>query len=272
MILVNELWLTDDDLLEQRRQEALKIADTFVSLLRQEFGATEVIIFGSLRGDAPWHWRSDLDLAVRGMSEKAIWDAYGKLEKVLPSWLKLDLVSVDELPKEVGDRILEQKPMPQNKYLSLKSRIEDEMTTLERNVETLEQLLAQADTIPQIALTPALASYIGDFYNGCERISERVAVALDTGLPRRENWHELLLRQVADPGGDLRPPLWSGSLLLELDEYRKFRHLVRHTYNIELKPERVLELARNVQIVMAKIKQAIAFFNQWLNGQAIREK
>ncbi len=58
--------------------------------------------------------------------------------------------------------------------------------------------------------------------------------------------------------------LWSGSLLLELDEYRKFRHLSRHIYNIELKPERVLTLARNVQTVLPKVKQAIALFNEWL--------
>ena len=129
-------------------------------------------------------------------------------------------------------------------------------------------LLEQAETIPEIALTPALASYIADFYSGCERISERVAVTLDGGLPSGENWHQELLKQVAESGGDNRPPLWSGSLLLELDEYRKFRHLARHIYNIELKPERVLALARNVQPVLAKVKQAIALFNEWLDNQA----
>jgi predicted nucleotidyltransferase len=250
--------------LEQRRQQALKTAEQCIGIHKQEFGATEVIVFGSLRGDAPWHWHSDLDLAVRGMSEKAIWDAYGKLEKIVPSWLKFDLVSVEDVPPYLRARILQEKPMPENKYLALKSRLEDEMTALDRNVQKLREILAQAETIPEIALTPALASYIADFYTGCERLSERVAVALDGGLPTGENWHEMLLRQVADPGVDNRPPLWRGSLLLELDEYRKFRHLVRHKYNVELQAERVRELAENVQSVWAKIQEAIDRFNQWL--------
>lgn len=259
--------ITDSQLLEQRRQQALIIAQECVDILKQEFGATEVIVFGSLRGDAPWHWRSDLDLAVRGMSEQLIWEAYSKIEKVVPSWLRFDLVSVDDVSPQFRTRILQEIAMPKNKYLALKARLEDEMIALERNIATMDQLLAQAETIPNIALIPALAGYIADFYTGCEHLSERVAVTLDGGLPKTDNWHEMLLRQVAEVGGEDRPPLWAGSLLLELDEYRKFRHLVRHTYNVELKPERVLALAQNVQPVFTKIQRAIAVFSQWLVAQ-----
>lgn len=261
---------TEAELLEQRRQQALRIAQQCISILQQNFGAKEVILFGSLRGDAPWHYQSDLDLAVVGMSESAIWDAYGKLEKIVPSWLKFDLVSLEEVPSEVRTRILQKESMPTNKYLALKTHIEDEMIALERSVQTLIKLLAQAETIPEIALTPALASYMADFYSGCERICERVAVALDGGLPGGENWHEQLLRQLADSDSDNHPPLWGSSLLLELDKYRKFRHLARHTYNVELKAQRVIELAQSVPSVLAKIREAIVVFNQWLDEKAKR--
>jgi predicted nucleotidyltransferase len=257
-----------EQILEQRRQEALAVAQQCIQLLQQDFRAKEVILFGSLAGDGPWHWRSDLDLAVRGMSDDAIWNAYSTLEKIAPSWLKIDLVALERVPTRVADRILKLKSMSDNKYLALKSRLEDEMIALENNVEKLMMLLEQAETIPEIALTPALASYIADFYTGCERISERVAVTFDDGLPRSDNWHQELLKQVAEWGGDNRPPLWSGSLLLELDEYRKFRHLARHIYNIELKLDKVLALAQNVQPVLTKIKQAISLFNDWLDQQA----
>lgn len=257
-----------EELLEQRKQKALTVAQQCINLLKQDFKATEVILFGSLAGDGPWHWHSDLDLAVTGMTDDAIWNAYSSLEKIAPGWLKIDLVPLERVPTKVAARILKLKPMSNNKYLALKSRIEDEMFALESNVKTLQTLLAQAETIPEIALTPALASYIADFYNGCERISERVAVTLDGGLPRGENWHQELLKQMADSGGDNRPPLWSGSLLLELDEYRKFRHLARHVYKVELKSERVLALAHNIESVLIKIKRAISFFNDWLDQQA----
>jgi predicted nucleotidyltransferase len=101
--------------LEQRKQEALKTADKCRQILLEQ-GAQEVILFGSLSGESPWHWQSDLDLAVRGMSEKQRWDAYSLLEKITPDWLKIDLVALEELPDFIQCRILREKPMPTNKY------------------------------------------------------------------------------------------------------------------------------------------------------------
>ena len=252
------------DLLEHRRQEAIGVAEQCAQILRQEFGATQIILFGSLRGDAPWHWQSDLDLAVSGISDEALWQAHQKLALVMPNWLKFDLVDLEQVAPQVRSRILQQQPMPIDRYLALKSHIDDEMAALERLLKVLTALLDQASTIPEIALIPALASYITDFYTGCERISERVAVALDGGIPEGSNWHEQLLRQVADSGAEGRPPLWQGSLLLDLNEYRKFRHFDRHRYKLDLKGDRVLELARQVQPTYLKIQGAIEDFEQWL--------
>jgi predicted nucleotidyltransferase len=250
--------------LEKRRKKALVVAKQCMQILKNNFGATEVILCGSLAGESPWHWHSDIDLAVKGMTQDDIWDAYLTIENLVPHWLKVDLIPLEFAPTYLINRILKKIPMPDNKYLALKVRLEDELKSLEDTFQTITELLTQKDTIPEIALIPALASYIADFYSGCERISERVAVYLDDGLPKTENWHQELLKQVADPGGDNRPSLWSGSLLLELDEYRKFRHLERHIYKIELKPNKVITLAENVETVFNKIKSALAIFYQWL--------
>jgi hypothetical protein len=186
--------------------------------------------------------------------------------------LKVDLIPLEFAPKYLVERILKQIPMSDNKYLALKSRIEDEMKSIEDTIQTITDLLKQKDTIPQVALIPALASYVADFYTGCERISERVAVYLDGGLPTSKDWHQELLKQVAESGGDNRPPLWSGALLLELDEYRKFRHLERHIYKIELKPDRVIILAKNVKPVFDKIKSSVERFYSWLDKQAEQQQ
>ena len=253
--------------LEKRKQEALQIAAKCRQILLEN-GAHEVILFGSLSGESPWHWQSDLDLAVSGMSEQQRWDAYSILEKITPHWLKIDLVALEEIPNFVRRRILKEKPMPTNKYLALKTRIEDEMMALEQNFQAMKTALEQTDNVPEVFVTPTLASYICDFYTACERISERVAVTLDGGMPKTQNWHEQLLLQVAEVGGENRPPLWQGSLLLQLNDYRKFRHLARHSYNIQLRKERVWELANQIESVMEKIKMAIAIFNNWLESQA----
>ena len=71
---------------------------------------------------------------------------------------------------------------------------------------------------------------------------------------------------MAEIGGENRPPLWEGSLLLQLNDYRKFRHLARHNYNLQLRKERVLEIAKQTEIIVAKIPAAIAIFNQWLES------
>lgn len=47
--------------------------------------------------------------------------------------------------------------------------------------------------------------------------------------------------------------MFGGSLLLELDEYRRFRHRVRHIYGYELETARVLALARGVQPLLERV-------------------
>ncbi|HEY9702345.1 MAG TPA: hypothetical protein V6C58_07855 [Allocoleopsis sp.] len=111
-----------------------------------------------------WHSESDLDLAVRGMSEKSLWNAYKTLEEIMPNWLKFDLVSVENVPEYLQVRILEKNSMSNNKYLALKTRLQDEIKMLDETIARIEQLLDQVINIPEIALTPALSGYIVDFY------------------------------------------------------------------------------------------------------------
>lgn len=268
MIVTSNLINKLDKELEERRQEALKVAKKCIHIFRTDFGATEAFICGSLAGESPWHWHSDIDIAVRGMSKDDVWDAYFQIDDFVPHWLKVDIIPLEFAPSYLVNRILKKVLISDNKYLALKSRIEDELKPLEATIQTIHQVFAQMEGVADIIVAPALASYVADFYNGCERISERVAVYLDGSIPKTKEWHLDLLKQVAEPGGDNRPPFWSGALLLELDEYRKFRHLERHIYKIELKSEKVIKLARNIEPTFQKIEQSVAVFSQWLEKQA----
>jgi hypothetical protein len=131
--------------------------------------------------------------------------------------------------------------MPESPYLALKIRLDDELIGLARFAKGLEMTLERAGETPDEFAIRALASYVDDFKE-CERLYERVAVALDGGLPQGERWHQALLGQMGEPGGHGRPPLFHGSLLVDLDEYRRFRPRVRHLYGYELEVERVLSL------------------------------
>lgn len=253
---------------QDRRQVALAVAQQCIQVLKQEFSADDVIIFGSLRGDGPWHDQSDLDLAVQGLSSSDVWDARLQLKNIVPDWLPFDLIAVERADERVRDHILQTTPVPENKHLFLKLRLEDELAQINQVVDALEEVLTQVGVALPILLTPALASYVESFYSGCEKIAQRVAVNLDGNLPKREAWHKELLLQLSALGGENRPPVWDKSLLQALNEYRSFRHRVRYLYSIELDDDRVLELAQQVPAVSEKLTQAIEVFGEWLVEQS----
>lgn len=255
---------------EQRRQIALAIAQQCTQILQQDFGVDQVIVFGSLRGDTPWHCQSDLDLAVQGLSKECLLEAHRRLETIVPHWLPIDLVAIEWADPRVRDRILQLTPMPDHPYLALKIRLEDEIATIARVINILQEALAQANTASPILLTPALASYTENFYSGCEKLAERIAVELDGGLPSGSNWHEQLLLQMSESGGQGRPPLFEQSLTRSLGEYRRFRHRVRHLYNFDLDDQKVLTMAQQVPATFAEIQQAVEVFGGWLVQQAKR--
>ena len=202
----------DSTHLNRRYQEARSIAEQCVEVLQKQFGAKQVIPFGSLVGDSPWHEASDLDLAIEGVSPEMSWEAEAVLATMTPPWLSVHLVRLESAPTEIRERILEGNPRDQNPYAALKSRLATEIGALEPIISGLAEALEQAGEQPDQFATRALASYVDDFYSGVERICERVAVTLDDGLPTGEQWHRMLLYQMGQPYND-RPPLFPQNLL-----------------------------------------------------------
>ncbi|MBI3359901.1 MAG: nucleotidyltransferase domain-containing protein [Chloroflexi bacterium] len=81
--------------LEARRQRAWEVARRSAVLLKQEFGASRVVLFGSLaRGPGRFFVRSDVDLAVWGMDERLYLRAVGRLLDLDPE-IKADLIEAE---------------------------------------------------------------------------------------------------------------------------------------------------------------------------------
>jgi hypothetical protein len=68
------------------------------------------------------------------------------------------------------------------------------------------------------------------FYNGLERLFERIATTIDGSLPQGANWHQVLLEQMKTDVSGLRPAVISEETHQVLDGYRGFRHIVRNIY------------------------------------------
>lgn len=80
-----------------RRKRAMSAARKAAKLLKSEFGASEVILFGSLARRASFSLHSDIDLAVRGIAPERFYAAISALMDVSAEF-KIDLVDPKDCP------------------------------------------------------------------------------------------------------------------------------------------------------------------------------
>lgn len=88
----------------QRGEAALRLAAEAAELLRAQFGATEVYLFGSLAEGAPFAMHSDIDLAARGLGP-AHYKALGRLLSLSRDF-EFDLVDLDTCQEGLRDAVL----------------------------------------------------------------------------------------------------------------------------------------------------------------------
>jgi uncharacterized protein len=79
--------------LAQRFEAAIQVTQAATELLKQEFQATQVILFGSLVNRERFHLSSDIDLAVSGLAPLDYFTAVAKLQDL--STFKIDLVRLE---------------------------------------------------------------------------------------------------------------------------------------------------------------------------------
>lgn len=96
--------------LDERFERAWEVARHGADLLRSQFEAEKVVVFGSLTNRELFHIRSDIDLAVWGMSDEQCWRAWGVLLDLSPEF-SVDLVNVETAPERICQTI-ETEGMP----------------------------------------------------------------------------------------------------------------------------------------------------------------
>lgn len=93
------------------RKRALDVADEAAAVLRQQFGADQVILFGSLAREVvetmPIHAHSDVDLAAWGIAEKEYLRAVACLLD-LGGEIDIDLVRMEEATPRVREAVVDQ--------------------------------------------------------------------------------------------------------------------------------------------------------------------
>jgi len=85
-----------------RRKRAMSAARKAAKLLKSEFGASEVILFGSLARRVGFNRWSDIDLAVRGVTDYL--KAMDTVLYLVPEF-KIDLVELETCPPTLLENI-----------------------------------------------------------------------------------------------------------------------------------------------------------------------
>lgn len=87
-----------------RRKRAMSAAHKAAKLLKSEFGASEVILFGSLARRGSFSLHSDIDLAARGIAPERFYAAVSALMD-LNAEFKIDLVDPEDCSPAMSGNI-----------------------------------------------------------------------------------------------------------------------------------------------------------------------
>ncbi|MGB9660643.1 MAG: hypothetical protein ACPL5F_01325 [Moorellaceae bacterium] len=158
--------------------------------------------------------------------------------------------------------------MKMRDLLLLEARIKEEVENLERLKKSLKDRGFWSTTSKtklrhsdEFTLR-ALASVLLDYYTAVENIFEQIAKTVDGSLPSGQEWHKDLLLQMKLEINGIRPAVISQETFTYLDEYRKFRHLVRNIYGFNLIPERLEPLLARLPQVDQRFREEIEAFTK----------
>ena len=279
----------DESLLQRAWHTAHRVA----TMLYEDFGATQVAVFGSLAGQQWFSKGSDIDIAVWGLPGDTYLDALWETRNFSPEF-KIDLINFHSAKGRFRERIQSQAiPVQQGEtdYSRLISecqkirrereeidgkmnnqelinRITDERKKIARTVEEIETRLEKmeaASAEDREDLKDLIAMRLPVFYTGLENIFKRIAQEIDIDEPQGKNWHTDLLEQMSTPRS-LRPSVISEKTVAALTRILKFCHRFRNIYVFELELEKIVENAQEVCDIFDGLSTELDVFIVWLKN------
>ena len=275
----------DEALLQRAWQTAHQVA----AMLYEDFGATQVAVFGSLAGQKWFSKGSDIDIAVWGLPGDTYLNALWETRNFSPEF-KIDLVNFHSAKGRFRERIQSQAIRVQRGETDCSSqtirtereemddemdnrelieRIADERGKIERTVEEIKVRLKKMEAASAEELTDLkdlVAMRLPVFYMGIENIFKRVAQEIDMDEPQGENWHKDLLQQMSTSRAS-RPSVVSEKTADALTLILKFRHRIRNIYVFELEIEKTVENAQQVCDIFDGLSTELDVFIEWLKQQ-----
>lgn len=152
-------------------------------------------------------------------------------------------------------------------HQNLIDRIRNELSDLEQVIERTQEGWSNVQITSakeRQAFVDSVALNLHGFYSGLERLFELIARQVDSNLPEGATWHRDLLRQMAQDFPESRPAVISPENAEILDEFRRFRHLVRNVYTINLTPTKMEGLVQKLPGFWPKLRAELLAFANFL--------
>lgn len=156
-------------------------------------------------------------------------------------------------------------------FAALAARINAELLDLERTVKRAIEWKERATRSNDEAYWSSVAMALHSCYTGIERVFEDIARTVDRMLPSSSHWHRELLWQMMGEVPDIRPAVIRQETRDCLEEYLRFRHLVRNAYTFNFRPGRLQELVNDLPACWKLVRDDLEAFIRFLTTISINE-
>ncbi len=145
-----------------------------------------------------------------------------------------------------------------NKLMIIQDEIEEELTNIDNLITHIHDI--QNNNFEKEIEKRLTASILDDFYLATERIFKTISRDIDNELPEGEEWHKKLLRSMTIELPETRPAVINKELFYQLEEYLRFRHLVRNIYGFQLEVSRFNHLIQDIDQITRKLENQVMDF------------
>lgn len=150
-----------------------------------------------------------------------------------------------------------------NEIRTLKAEIEADLEAIAEIYSALDRYSGQLDAEAERI---AAAYYLHNLYNAFENIFRRVAKTFGNAVSDEPGWHISLLQRMRLDIPGVRPHLIGPAAYDVLDELRRFRHIFRSAYRLELDADRLALVLRKAQALREIYRAEIGQFLSFLDG------
>lgn len=151
---------------------------------------------------------------------------------------------------------------------TLKAEILADMEAIAEIYRALDRYSDQLNTEEGRIVT---AYYLQNLYNAFENIFRRIAKVFGNAISDEAGWHTDLLRRMRLEIPGVRPQLISETAYDCLDELRRFRHLFRSAYRLQVDPDRLSLVVKKARVLKKRYQAEIGSFLSFLDTLIAKE-